>query len=418
MLLSEGQAKSGRTEVTSVVCFAFADMVAIRSLQPEIPGDHVHLVPGIDRDLEGLVVQLLGDAPAVIVVVHSPELSAARLEQVLATFSRQREPHHRLCVVEFDQTAPSLFLDGVGAAVDEMRGRSTPSPVSHHRTSGQSTTRRRSSTAPAPASPRSLPSDAAVAETPDPEALHPAAASATGQDVLFTTHPGPSESGTTFPDLSPSISNVRRGQAARARRRAQWRLAAAGTLIGGAAVSLAALVWFGHAEGHRSATGEAAQPGGLELPVQTASLAREPALETELDTPASVKPNRVPPAPSGIGDDAAAESRRVAAALDAKQIHALDALLIGAASRDPEGYADARKRCARLEVASLQGWRLPSLDELRTLRRARMLPEGEYWSTERVGGTSQRSLSRDVTRPQERERSELETVKTLCVRQR
>ena len=122
--------------------------------------------------------------------------------------------------------------------------------------------------------------------------------------------------------------------------------------------------------------------------------------------------------PSGVADDTAAESRRVAAALDAKQLHALDALLIHPASRDPETFAEARGRCARLDVAALSDWHLPSLAELRTLRRARMLPQGEFWSASWVGGTVVFTLSRDVTRPQERERSDASSVRTLCVRQR
>ncbi len=429
MLLDEVQAKSGRTEVTSVVCFAFADMVAIRSLQAEIPGDHVQLVPGIDRDLEGLVVQLLGDAPAVIVVAHSSELSAARLEEVLATFSKQRDRNHRLCVVEFDQGSPAAFLDGVGAAVDDMRGRSTPSPVASRPAGGPNTTRRRPPTAVPAAAVQSRPSAIGVAEAPGQVAEAPCessepsgevtsqttASQGAGEDVLSTTNPGPSDSGTTFPDLSASISNVRRGRAARARRQLVWRRAAIGMLVVG---GLGSVAWMGGVSGLGNGAAEVATAAGPELPVRKASLAPPRSPQPASDTRAPVKPRSVPPAPSGSADDAAAESRRVAAALDAKQMHALDALLIRVASREPEGFSEARKRCARLDVASLQGWRLPSLDELRTLRRARMLVEGEYWSTSRVGGTSQFTLSRDVTRPQERDRSDLETVKTLCVRQR
>jgi len=431
MLLGEVQAKSGRTEVTSVVCFAFADMVAIRSLQAEIPGDHVQLVPGIDRDLEGLVVQLLGDAPAVIVVAHSPELSAARLEEVLATFSKQRARNHRLCVLEFDQTAPAGFLHGVGTAVDDMRGRCTPSPAASRPASGPTTTRKRAPTSVASAPVQSRPSAAGVAEAPDelakapdevaeapsevPEASQPTESRGVGEDALSTTNPGPSDSDTTFPDLSPSISNVRRGKAARARRGVALRRVAVGTLV---VAGLGSLAWFGGMSSLGQATVEAAPAASPDVPIRKASLASRPSPEPVSRTRAPAKSRSVPPAPSGVADDAAAESRRVAAALDAKQLHALDALLIRVASREPEGFVDARRRCTRLELASLQGWRLPSLDELRTLRRARMLPEGEYWSTSRVGGTLQFTLSRDVTRPRERERSDLEDAKTLCVRQR
>lgn len=404
MQLDEVRAASGRTEVTSVVCFAFADMVAIRSLQPEIPGDHVQLVPGIDRDLEGLVVQLLGDAPAVIVVVHSPELSAARLEEVLVTFSKQRERNHRLCVVEFEQGAPAAFLSGVAAAVDEMRGR-TPS-------SGSSATRRRVPTAVAASRIQARPSAIEVPDAPRESAEEP---EATSEDTLSTTSPGPLDSGTTFPDLGPPISDVRRGHVGRGTRRTIWRRVAVGAVLAGVVGSLA---WSGGVSGLRQSTVASSPAAGPELPARKASLTAEASPDTVSSAAASVKPSPVAAGPHGVADDAAAESRRVAAALDAKQLHALDSLLIRAGSRKPEAFADARKRCARLEVAGLQGWRLPSLDELRTLRRARMLRDGEYWSTSRVRGTMLFTLSRDRTRPQERDGSDAEDVQGLCVRQR
>lgn len=427
MQLGEVQPKRGRTEVTSIVCFAFADMVAIRSLEAEIPGDHVQLVPGVERDVEGLVVQLLGDAPAVIVVVHSPELSAAQLEEVIVTFGKQRERNHRLCVVEFDAGAPAAFLAEVGEAVEEMRGRGAPSPVVRP-SSGPSTTRRRAPTAVDTALVRSRPSSAPVAEprgqvaeappavdeTPsEGEESEPSISQTRGEDPLSTTNPGPYESGTTFPDLNPSISSVRRGQAARARRKTVGRRVAVGVAVVGI---LGALAWLAGNAGFPGTQSEPANAGAGELPVRKASLAVTPPREVS-DSQSPTKPS-LPPPPRAVADDAAAESRRVAAALDAKQVHALDALLIRAAWRDPETFVDARKRCARVDVANLHGWRLPSLDELRTLRRARMLPDGEYWSSSRTGAASQFTLSRDVTRPQERARIDLENVKTLCVRQR
>lgn len=412
MQLDEVRGASGRTEVTSVVCFAFADMVAIRSLQAEIPGDHVQLVPGIDRDLEGLVVQLLGDAPAVIVVVHSPELSAARLDEVLATFSKQRDRNHRLCVVEFDQGSPTAFLNGVAAAVDEMRGRSAPGPAASRPSCGSSATRRRVPTAVAASRVQSRPS---VVELPEAPCEAAEAPEATGEDTLSTTSPGPLDSGTTFPDLGPPISDVRDGQAGPARRRPIWRGVAVGAVLAGVVGSLA---WFGGVSGLDPSTVESSAAAGPELPARKASLAAEASPDTASSTHASVKPKAVSAGGRGVADDAAAESRRVAAALDAKQLHALDSLLIRAGSRKPEAFADARKRCSRLEVAGLEGWRLPSLDELRTLRRARMLPDGEYWSTSRARGTMLFTLSRDLTRPQERDRTDAQDVQALCVRQR
>jgi hypothetical protein len=411
MLLEGADATVGarETEVTNVVCFAFADMASIRGLEADLPGDHVHLVPGVDRDVEGLVMHLLHDAPTVVVVVHSPALSSEQLEEVLVTFGKQRGRSHRLCVVEFDPADPLAFLEGVGSAVQDMRARVSSSGV--HRSPSASMRARVpevDNDDPPSRSPDEVPAEVVSSDEPVAPAVEDVST-----DLLATTNPGASESGTTFPDLGTSLEQVRRGRERRVRRKRQ-RMLAVGV---GVLAAAAATVWFA-ASSRVDPTPEVSRATVVpeaKAPARRADPPRPPVptrSETSVDVP--------PPAPTVVearptGDN---EARRVAAALDAGHVRALDALLIRVGPRATERFGDARRRCSRLQVADLDGWRLPSLDELRRLRRARLLPDGEFWSSGWVGARTLFTLDRAVTRPQERERADEGNVRTLCVRQR
>lgn len=412
MRVESTRAGQSGVEVTTVVCFPFADLVSVRGLECELAGDHVHLVPGIDRDVEGLIVHLLHDAPTVLVVVHSDALGPARLDAVLSTFSKQRTRNHRLCVIEFDADAPAEFLSQVEEAVVDMRARAEAEPVCTAYSSLSSSQRRRAAVPAAVASARSTPRG--VRSEPLSEQ---SAEFNSEQFDLTATNPGATDSGTTYPDLEGTVENVRRGRKDRQTRRARRRVVT--TLsIGAAAAAVAASIWLG--------------PGSATESVPTArSAAMAPAAPTKPKrfvpeaekAPAPIEPpvearQTPPPVVPAVAARAVDESRRVAAALDDGKIHALDALLIRTASRTPESFADAKRRCEKLDVAGLGGWQIPTLDELRSLRRARLLPEGEFWSSAYRSRRARHTLSRDVTRPLEREATDGEHATTLCVRGR
>jgi hypothetical protein len=396
-------------EVTTVVCFPFADLVSIRGLECELGGDHVHLVPGIDRDVEGLIVHLLHEAPTVLVVVHSDALRPARLDAVLSTFAKQRARNHRLCVVEFDADAPADFLRQVEEAVEEMRTRTEAEPICTTYASSSSS-QRRSPSVPAPvASARSTPRGA-----PPGLVVEQSAEFSTEQFELTDTNPGATESGTTYPDLKGSAENVRRGRKDRQTRRARRRAITA-VSVGAAVLAIGAALWLqSDAVPEPVVRSAAVSPKAAPKPKAFAPKAPAPAKHAAETTPAPPPTNP----PSSAAPQAAAESRRIAAAVDDGKIHALDALLSRTATRSPETFGDAKRRCEKLDVAGLTGWRVPTLDELRSLRRARLLPEGEFWSASNRGRRARHTLSRAVTRPFERATDDAEHAATLCVRGR
>lgn len=388
-------------EISTVVCFPFADMVSVRALEPEFAGNHVHLVPGIDRDLEGMVVHLLHEGPTVLVVLQSEALVPERLEAILATFSKQRGRQHRLCVVEFDADAPADALAEVADAVADMRTRAAEPIGAAHVPSGPS---RREDPVPEPVAAARSSSRESQPEVPPEQSGELDSA----QFDLNATNPGVTEGETTFPDLELSAAQVRRGRKERQTRRTRRRAVTA-LSVGAAAFAAAAAVWV-----------QSPDAFDVDSEVRTAAAApvKMPKRVKSTPTVAPVKAPFVPEPSPSEASRAADEARRIAAALDGHKIHALDALLVRTASRTPEPFGDGRRRCEKLEVSGLGQWRVPTLDELRALRRARLLPEGEFWSaSSRVRGVHH-TLSRDVTRPLERASEDGEHAATLCVRRR
>jgi hypothetical protein len=71
---------------------------------------------------------------------------------------------------------------------------------------------------------------------------------------------------------------------------------------------------------------------------------------------------------------------KVQAALRAREVRALDILLVARKPTRPLAFADATRHCSALDVRGIQGWRLPDVGELASLGSAGMLARGVYWS--------------------------------------
>lgn len=89
---------------------------------------------------------------------------------------------------------------------------------------------------------------------------------------------------------------------------------------------------------------------------------------------------------SAAGDEApeiavGAPRTKVGEALRSREVLALDVLLVTAEFGGPFEYADAKAHCDGLNVAGLDGWRLPDIGELMSLAAAEMTGAGYYWSS-------------------------------------
>lgn len=85
----------------------------------------------------------------------------------------------------------------------------------------------------------------------------------------------------------------------------------------------------------------------------------------------------------GEAPDAAVGATRtkVGEALRSREILALDVLLVTSKTFGPFEFAAAEAHCAGLEIAGLDGWRMPDIGELMSLAAAGMTGGGYYWSS-------------------------------------
>jgi len=93
--------------------------------------------------------------------------------------------------------------------------------------------------------------------------------------------------------------------------------------------------------------------------------------------PPPASPVADPPAESwGRPEDAPA----VLAALETRQIRAVDTLLVSPMAEGSLDYPQAEAFCSTLDVAGLTGWRLPTIGQLNSLAWAKLLGTVAYWS--------------------------------------
>lgn len=102
----------------------------------------------------------------------------------------------------------------------------------------------------------------------------------------------------------------------------------------------------------------------------------EPELEAEPE------PKEIEPA--GDPEPVEVDAAEVLAALESREVRALDTLVVTAERTSELTHAAALSHCETLVVAGLGGWRLPEIGELFSIGDANLLRRGIYWS-ETVG---------------------------------
>jgi hypothetical protein len=91
--------------------------------------------------------------------------------------------------------------------------------------------------------------------------------------------------------------------------------------------------------------------------------------------PEPVQPEPVQPEPVLVVDEAAVIRESIAAG----ELRAIDLILL-ATPDERTSWREASNLCRAKSHRGVRGWRLPSLDELKTIRNARMLEPDRYWS--------------------------------------
>jgi len=91
----------------------------------------------------------------------------------------------------------------------------------------------------------------------------------------------------------------------------------------------------------------------------------------------------VPPTPPTPpkGPPAVEDADVVLAALESRNVRALDIFLVSADPTKSLPYASAETYCNTLELEGLSSWRLPTIGELNSVNEARLFKSGLFWSS-------------------------------------
>lgn len=111
----------------------------------------------------------------------------------------------------------------------------------------------------------------------------------------------------------------------------------------------------------------------------------EPEVDADDDEPTLrplAQPNGTPPSEDLEVEESPSIDDRppVVRALEAREVRALDALLFVPSSVEDLDVDRAQAYCKTLTLAGIDGWRLPTAGELRSLGEAEMLGRAHYWS--------------------------------------
>lgn len=155
----------------------------------------------------------------------------------------------------------------------------------------------------------------------------------------------------------------------------------------------------------------AASDRGLPKPA-VISPSSEPSASDATPEPAPAEPVSLPAA---VVDEAAVIRESIAAG----ELRALDLILIA----NPEARADWREAsnlCSAKSHRGVRAWRLPSVEELQTIRNARMLDKDRYWSStlaSQIGDGSTHAFVLDLeARTLDPVSKDATDVRVLCVR--
>jgi hypothetical protein len=114
-----------------------------------------------------------------------------------------------------------------------------------------------------------------------------------------------------------------------------------------------------------------------------------------------------------------AEDREaLVAAIDAGELRVLDLLYVATAPLARMNYEDSEAHCAELQVGGLSVFRLPSPDEIKTIRRGRMLDRGRFWTNKPAGKGFVYLLDTEDRKSISKGRPQFAGARAVCVRER
>lgn len=386
---------SAKQPVSVLLCCAHSDASHVRPLvgKLEREGTTTRLIEGIEDDPH-LFGKALDDSPGatLFVVCLSDTLGTSHYRRLTGVYNARKGPSHYLAdiIVEpdeldamFDAIATALVRAGKvianprrdkrqakhgPAALREVVSVSTISAVDESAARSQSS---RSQPAPRKPAPRKSKSKSKFESDPAHDGTPPHQASVSGAYAISTRK---ADAGAR--DSSPPAEDSPEPEPTPEPDEAKPRPSTGTSGLGPAvlfviliAVAVTAMLVLQDREQGDTSASERGIPRPAVIPAES-----EPA---PVPAPTPIEPAPVPtePAPENPVDEAAVIREAIAAG----ELRAIDLLLVA----NPEATAnwrDASTACRAKSLHGVRGWRLPSLDELETIRDARMLDRDRYWS--------------------------------------
>jgi hypothetical protein len=411
--------------ISVILCCARADAPHVRPLAEHLRGKgiRVRLLEGIDED-----AHLLGDSldlepgACMFVACLSDSLGPKDFRRLTGIYSARKGPQHYLADIMVEPDELPAMIENLDVALARA-AKVVGSGERDKRANSRGPTRLRdvvgvtnlSAVGTAPAAP-------ARARKPKPDAEDRAPLreqSVAGPYVISSRKGGGQPAALEQPALQSVQAREPTVEPKPVLHASSSRMSALLFMILVAVAGTVALVTFqdrGDQAGDRgvpkpaiiSTPNDAPTPAKREPePVQPEPVQPEPA------QPEPVQPEPVQPEPEV--DEAAVIRESIAAG----ELRAIDLILL-ATPDERTNWREASNLCRAKSHRGVRGWRLPSLDELKTIRNARMLDRDRYWSATlapAIGNGSSHVFVLDLeARTLDPVSKDAADVRVLCVR--
>jgi hypothetical protein len=428
---------SAGQSISVILCCAHADAVHVRPLAEYLrsKGNKVRLLEGIDEDAHLLGASLdLEHGACMFVACLSDSLGPKDFRRLTGIYSARKGPQHYLADIMVEPDELPAMIENINVALGRA-SKVIASGDRDKRANSRGPTRLRDvvgvtdisavSAAPA-ASARTRKAkpkqDADRAPLREQSVAGPYVIASRKGAAAEVGKPEPAakrEAGSAIEASSPSSPVIEPKPVSAAATSSGW-MPAVLFLILVAVAGTVALVTFqdqGNSAGDRGVPKAAviAPSGESAATDDTPEPARPEPVDAAEKLPAEPVPSEPVPSEPEPVDEAAVIRESIAAG----ELRAIDLILVA----NPDARAswrDASNLCRAKSHRGVRDWRLPSLEELKTLRNARMLDKDRFWSSTlapQVGDGSDHVFVLDVgARTLDPVSKDAMDVRVLCVR--
>jgi hypothetical protein len=404
--------------ISVILCCARADAAHVRPLAEYLrgKGNKVRLLEGIDED-----AHLLGDSldletgACMFVACLSDTLGPKDFRRLTGIYSARKGPQHYLADILVEPDELPAMIESINVALGRA-SKIVGSGDRDKRANSRGPTRLRDVVGVTDISAVSQPPAApARARKPKPssEERAPLREQSVAGSYVISSRKGVVQTGT--PEPQPVVEPTVEHKPVVVADASSNRMSAVLFMILVAVAGTVALVTFQDREDQASDRG-VPKPAVIPAPIDP------PTLDTKLEpAPPQPAPEPTPPEPTPpeLAPPTTDEAAVIRESIAAGELRAIDLILL-ASPEAQLNWREASNLCRTKSHRGVRGWRLPSLEELKTIRNARMLDRDRYWSATlapAVGDGSDHVFVLDLeARTLDPVRKDATDVRVLCVR--